>query len=73
MSPTNRNVHFDDRELVRIREAARALGTSYVELIHDATMQAVSEIEAGDDEARLRRALAASPFRADRPRVEERE
>jgi hypothetical protein len=57
-------VTFTPDELQRVRHAARALGVSYSEFITFATLQACSEVEAGDNETRLRRALMASRFTA---------
>lgn len=46
MSPaTNRKLEFTPEEMGRIRNAARSLGTSYVEFIRVATLQAADEVE----------------------------
>lgn len=42
--PVDRTLRFSDAELTRIREACRALNTSYVEFLHHAAMQAVDEV-----------------------------
>ena len=42
---TDRTLKFTEKELARIRLAAQQVNTSYVEFIHTATMQAVSECE----------------------------
>lgn len=52
MAETNRTLSFTDRELSRIREVCRALGISYVEFIHDATMSAVEQVECTAEAAR---------------------
>jgi hypothetical protein len=59
---TDRTLRFSPEELTRIRECARALGTSYVEFIHTATMQAVDECEGLDRDriAELHREAARS-------------
>ena len=52
MAEVNRTLEFDDHELSRIREVCRALGISYVEFIHDATISAVQQVEATTESAR---------------------
>lgn len=42
---TNRHVVFTDDEQRRLRDACRALGTSYAEFVRWAVMQAVDECE----------------------------
>lgn len=63
-------VYLSPEDRRRVRDAARALGTSYSEFCGFAIMQAVSEVEAADNELRLRKALSRSPF-TQRPEPEE--
>ena len=50
---TNRELKFTPAEMTRLRAVCAALGTSYIELLHFAAMQAVDELEgyASDAEA----------------------
>jgi hypothetical protein len=41
---TNRTLQFSEAEMVKLREACRILGTSYVEFAHHAIMEAVGEV-----------------------------
>ncbi len=43
---TNRTLQFDPSEVDRLHDVCRALGTTYVEFVHWAVMQAVDECEA---------------------------
>lgn len=65
---TNRTLQFSPEELTRLRCACRDLGTSYVEFLRHATIEAIDEHEgvmrhlragvlAGPERARLRLAL----------------
>lgn len=40
----DRALKFTDAEMVRLRDACRILGTSYIEFAHQAVMQAVDEV-----------------------------
>lgn len=49
---TNRRVSFTQDEKDRLHDVCRALGTTYVEFMHFAVMQAVTEVEGLGDEIR---------------------
>jgi 2-hydroxychromene-2-carboxylate isomerase len=52
MGKTNRVLEFTDEEMARIGKVREALGITYIELIHDATMSAVEQLEATTEAAR---------------------